>query len=180
MSKPRQRVLAWLATTVALSFAVYYATIRCYPSLYMSACLRKLAAISGTNQFFHGSQPTAADRDKPCLPSPDLTYSAATYDLSKGPLRVRAPVVGSYTSVSLYAANADNFYVANDRQCQKGRFDFILAGPNMAVSDKQELPVIRSPSMTGGILVRFFVTNRDALSKIDLERRRLSCTLLTP
>ena len=178
MSKYAQRALTWMAATAVLSVAIHYATIRWYPTLYMSSCLRQLVARVGMHQFVHASAPTAENRDGPRLPSPDLTYSAAAFDLSEGPLRVTAPIVGPYMSVSCYAANTDNFLVTNDRQVQRDKFDFILVGPAAPDPRVEGVPVIRAPSTTGGILVRFFVGDRDDLDKIESVRRRMNCSVL--
>ena len=178
MSKYAQRALTWMAATAVLSVAIHYATVHWYPTLYMSSCLRQLVARVGMHQFVHASPPTSENRDSPCLPSPDLTYSAAAFDLSQGPLRVTAALVGPYMSVSCYSANTDNFLVANDRQVQRDKFDFILVGPAAPDPGIGGIPVIRAPSSTGGILVRFFVGDRDDLNKIESVRRQMSCSVL--
>ena len=178
MSKCAQRALTWMAATAVLSVAIHYATIHWYPTLYMSSCLRQLVARVGMHQFVHASPPTWDNRETTCLPSPDLIYSAAAFDLSAGPLRVTVPVAGPYTSVSLYAANTDNFFVTNDRHVPRDKFDFILVGPATPDPGAAGIPVIRAPSTTGGILVRFFVGDRDDLNTIESVRRQMGCSVL--
>ena len=49
-------------------------------------------------------------------PSPDLLYAGCAFDLADGPLRIQATVPrDTYWSLSMFAANTDNFFVVNDR-----------------------------------------------------------------
>jgi uncharacterized membrane protein len=87
-------------------------------------------------------------------------------------------VADRYTSVSLYAANTDNFYVVNDRQVEGGRFDFALIGPKSPEPSATGVPSIRSPSNKGLILLRFLVVGSDQLERIESLRPNITCTPL--
>jgi uncharacterized membrane protein len=169
-------IVGWLLATLVLTAAIHYAGIVLYPRLLVSVWLWKLARRGGMNRFLHGGPPRAEDRHIPRLASPDLAYSAAAFDLSGGPLRIRAPVADHYTSVSLYAANTDNFFVVNDRQAGGGRFDFVLIGPKSPEPSVPDVPVVRAPSSRGLILLRFLVVDREQLDRIELLRPEITCT----
>ena len=115
----------------------------------------------------------SAGNDQVRRSSPDLIYSACPFDLSDGPLHITAPVPGSYMSVSCYAINTDNFYVKNDLQVDR-RFNIILIGPDTADPGIADAEVVRSPSMTGGILFRYFVGNGDQVQEVEAMRQRIS------
>jgi uncharacterized membrane protein len=170
--------IGWLLATLVLTAAVHYAAIVLYPRLLVREWLRELAQRGGINRFLHGGPPRAQDRHIPRLASPDLAYSAAGFDLSAGPLRITAPVADHYSSVSLYAANTDNFFVVNDRQAQGGRFDFLLVGPKSPEPSVPDTPVVRAPSNTGLILLRFLVVDSDQLGRIESLRPQIACTPL--
>ncbi len=169
-------IVGWLLATLVLTAAVHYAAIVLYPRLLVREWLRELARRGGINRFLHGGPPRAQDRHIPRLASPDLAYSAAGFDLSGGPLRITAPVADQYTSVSLYAANTDNFYVVNDRQVEGGRFDLVLIGPKSPEPSVRGIPVVRAPSNSGVILLRFLVLNSDQLERIESLRPQITCT----
>ncbi len=171
-------IVGWLLATLVLTAAVHYAAIVLYPRLLVREWLRELARRGGINRFLHGGPPRAQDRHIPRLASPDLAYSAAGFDLSGGPLRITAPVADHYTSVSLYAANTDNFYVVNDRQIEGGRFDIVLIGPKSPEPSVPDVAVVRAPSNTGLILLRLLVIDRDHLERIESLRPNVTCTTL--
>jgi uncharacterized membrane protein len=175
VSKRLQRILLWVLATVVLSAAIHWATVLCYPYLFMLSWYRHAVSLGGVNQFIRGVQPTAENRDIPRLASPDLTYSALAFDLSEGPLRVTAPLTGEYMSVALYAANTDNFFVTNDRHVHGGKVDFVLVGPSSAKPILEGIPVVRSPNKTGIMIIRFFVASQDDLKKINEVRRQFTC-----
>jgi uncharacterized membrane protein len=143
----------------------------------MASLMRRIEKAHGTNTLRHGSRPTSADRVV-VLPSPDLVYSIGVFDLSSGPLRITAPASQSYMSLSLYAANTDNFFVMNDRQAEGGKFDLILVGPGASDPGVEGVRLVRSPSQTGIILFRFFAPEGAPLDEIDALRRQIACTVL--
>ena len=177
MSRRTPRILLWMLATLGLAAAVHYATIVLYPRVYMSVACGKAVDRGGRNALIHGRPLTAQSRDV-AFASPDLIYSVVAYDLSDGPLRITAPVPGSYMSVSAYADNTDNFFVMNDLQVEQRRFDVILVGPDSPDPGVEGARLVRSPSATGGILVRYFLRSDDQLEHIESVRRRMTCTLL--
>jgi uncharacterized membrane protein len=180
MSTRMQKALWWVAATAFLSAAIHCIVIVGYPYLLMQGWHRRLVAEGARNQFVHGGTLTAQDRDRPKRGSPDLAYSAMAYDLSGGPLRVTIPLTGQYMSVSLYAANMDNYFVLNDRQAQSGQFDFVLIGPatpDVANPDSKSeaLPTVRAPNAKGIALLRFLVLRPGEMDKIKSVRKSIRC-----
>jgi uncharacterized membrane protein len=118
------------------------------------------------------------------LPSPDLLYATCTFDLSKGPWRVRAdPKAPHYWSIALYAANSDNFFVVNDRQAAGAPVDLIVVGPGgldtVAQSSAQQTRV-RAPSDRGLLLMRLLVGDyASEVAVLEAARRTLRCEPLS-
>jgi uncharacterized membrane protein len=183
MSTRMRRTLWWIVATAVLSAAIHGIVIVGYPYILMHCWHRRLVAEGARNQFVHGGTLTAKDRDRPKRGSPDLAYSAMAYDLSDGPLRVTIPLTGQYMSVSLYAANMDNYFVLNDRQIQSGQFDFVLIGPATPDaanpdSKSESLPTVRSPNAKGIALLRFLVLRPGEMDKIESVRKRIRCDVV--
>jgi uncharacterized membrane protein len=112
------------------------------------------------------------------LPSPDLLYATCSFDLRQRPMRIRAaPVAPHYWSIALYAANADNFLVVNDRQVAGAPVDLWLVGP--AQDGGQPPPgarVITAPTSRGMLLMRVLVADAAAdLPAAETARRTLRC-----
>ena len=177
MSKGSRRIiLGWLAVA-AMAAVVHCAVIVAYPRLLMSYFCRQVVEHGGGNRFIHFERPTAKDRIVR-MPSPDLLYSAVAFDLSDGPLRITAPVPGSYMSLSMYASNTDNFFVINDLEAKGGKFDLVLSGPGTADPDLPGARLVHAPSITGIIALRCFVGRDDQAARSDSVRRQAKCELL--
>lgn len=143
----------WLLLVFALSFALGHVACAWWiPRHIMGTTLSAMARGGERLNTFNAGRRVTPDSRRVVRPSPDLAYSACVYDLSDAPLHVRVPPWRHYWSVSLYAANSDNYATRNDRTDAAGT-EFLLVGqddPAPAVS----MPVMRSPSATGVILIR--------------------------
>ena len=86
-------------------------------------------------------------------PNPDFLYSAASFDLAAGPLRLSGTLPDStYFSLSFYQKNTSNFYVINDRNLSKN-FDIVLVEKGKP-APKTNAQIVFSPSVKGTALVR--------------------------
>ena len=81
------------------------------------------------NTFQFADRTTSASRAI-VKPSPDLAYASCVYDLSDGPIVVEVPPTegGGYVSVSVFAANTDNFAVVDSLANPRG-IRFVLQEP---------------------------------------------------
>lgn len=163
------RWLPWILATLVVAMAVHVGSVWVLPHVVMSRALAQMGAV---NAIHFGRRADASARGV-VRPSPDLLYSSCPFDLSRGPLRVRAPVPrGSYWSVSLFDAWTNNFYVLNDRQAH-GWVDFILVGPHQ---DKQPLGhVVRAPTEHGLVLFRTLIDDENNFAALDAARRQATC-----
>jgi uncharacterized membrane protein len=93
----------------------------------------------------------------------DPAFAAAVcrYDLSKGPLKLTAPVSPAYTSVSFYTRSGISYYAINDRAAGRRVIELDL----MTTAQRGELPededvtaadrlIVESPTQTGLIVLR--------------------------
>jgi uncharacterized membrane protein len=162
--------IGWLAATLAVAAIVHLGTVWYLPHFVMG---RALAQMGAANTIHHGRRADASSHGV-VRPSPDLLYSSCPYDLSKGPLRVHAPVPpGTYWSVSAFDDNTNNFFVENDRQAKGGVADFVLLGPGQQAQPRDT--VVHAPSERGLILFRTLIDDEAKFAQIDAERRQAIC-----
>lgn len=165
--------MLWVGAALAIAVIVHIGSVSVLPQIIMS---QALARMGHANAIHHGARVTADSRGV-VRPSPDLLYSTCPYDLSKGPLLVRATVpAGTYWSVSAFDENTDNFFVRNDRQSRAHTLEFIVTGP---VAATVPLPardeIVLSPTVKGLILFRTLVSDDADLARIDAVRRQATC-----
>lgn len=140
--------LVWIAAFVAGHLAV----VSAYPVVIMDAAMKRLTSTgAAVNAWGHGKPADGTSR-KIVRPSPDLANSRCVFDLSTGPIRIRAAPGDDYVSVSLYAANSDNFFVVNDRNAPDG-IDIILYEKGTPRPSGAAL-IVESPSRRGIALER--------------------------
>lgn len=145
-------ILAALLIAAGAHFAFIYAT----PRVLMNVAIERLSE-GGTNAWRLAPRVTPQSRTI-VRPSPDFAYSTCAYDLSRGPLLLRSAAWSQYWSLSLYAANSDNFFVIDDREARHGA-NIVLVRGNAPDTDLQ---VVRSPSTRGIALIRRLAPTADA------------------
>ncbi len=141
-------VLAALLVAIAAHFAIVTAV----PSFFMNTAIDRLSA-KGAHLNTWQRAPRVSENSRTIVrPSPDLQYSACPYDLSKGPLTIRVDAWPSYWSLSLYAANSDNFFIIDDREAHDGVTITLVRAGHTAPDHAAR--VVESPTDRGIALVR--------------------------
>lgn len=139
----------WAALAVAV--LAHLAFIHAVPRVLMSVAMTRVAD-GATNAWRLAERVTPASRAI-VRPSPDFAYSACPYDLSEGPIAIRVAPWDGYWSLSLYAANSDNFFVIDDRETDGGVEILLSRGPSGEQADAG-VRAVRSPSARGIALIR--------------------------
>ena len=172
------RGLKLLATALIVHLLVVWAT----PRLIMNRVMNGPAAqaMNMRNQAAFLPETDAAVR-RVVMPSPDLLYSVCVFDVSAGPVRVRAnPGLPSYWSIALYAANSDNFFVLNDRQAGASPVDLWLVSEGPSPRGPAVPPgarVVVSPSSQGFLLLRVLISDyQSEKAVLEPARRTLQCS----
>ncbi|NJK64044.1 MAG: DUF1254 domain-containing protein [Synechococcaceae cyanobacterium SM2_3_1] len=176
MTIPSDSVLNLFLLAIGAALGLHFLILFAIPYVAMWGVMRRVTRYVGLNCFAHVPQPTAKNRDV-VRPSPDLIYSIAVFDVSRSPLQISVPAPPAYMSLSLYAANTDNFYVVNDQQFDSAELSFVLAKSSSVFLDQKEVRVIQTPTSQGIILLRYFAANAEALSKINPIQEQVRITL---
>jgi uncharacterized membrane protein len=166
-----------VAVTVGLAVAFHFASIVIYPRALMWYVEGKVTEKKGMNVLAHRKRSSPDDRVV-VAPCPDLIYSIGVFDVSQAPVRITAPFTGSYLSLSLYAANTDNFFVVNDRQVEGNQLDVVLLGPNAPDPGITGAQVVRAPTRTGIMLLRYFAGDGSRGEEIAKLQQQANCTVL--
>ncbi|MGA1370070.1 MAG: DUF1254 domain-containing protein [Pseudomonadales bacterium] len=145
-------LVRWLLVTLAITAIVHLTAVWAAPYVLMRVATDRLQSgnVVQVNTLHRPSRVTEASRAI-VRPSPDLAYSVCTFDLSQGPLHLRAAAWDDYMSLSVFAANSDVIFVRNDRQ-SAAAIEITLALEGQKTPRGRE--VVISPSNTGIALVR--------------------------
>lgn len=166
-------IVIWIAAFVIGHMAM----VSAYPVVIMDAAMKRLTATGASvNAWGHGKPADGTSR-KIVRPSPDLANSRCVFDLSNGPIRITAAPGDDYVSVSLYAANSDNFFVVNDRNAPDG-IDIILYEKGTP-RPTGAAHVVESPSRRGIALERRLAATPQMFERAAAARVNDSCAPLT-
>ena len=161
--------------TLMVAAAVHVGTLYGAPYVILWKVGKEVEKRTGVNTVLH-APPATADARAVVKPSPDLLYSVCAYDVSKGPVRLGSDVPqGTYWSMSLYAANTDNFAVLNDAQAQHGAVEAWLVQAGSGTRAPAGAQLIESPTKTGVVLFRSLVDDPRHFAAIDQARRTAHC-----
>jgi uncharacterized membrane protein len=171
MSKAIKYLGAALLAAIVAHFTVIHAT----PRVLMGAAFDRLGA-AGANSWRMADRVTPLSRTI-VRPSPDFAYSACAYDLSRGPLRLRTAPWHGYWSLSLYAANSDNYFVIDDREARGGA-DIVLVRRGRAAAE-DAVRVVQSPTTRGIALIRRLAPTSDEYNRAREVARNDVCAAIS-
>ncbi|NJL08137.1 MAG: DUF1254 domain-containing protein [Methylacidiphilales bacterium] len=170
-----------VATGVVVGLAAHLVAILIMPYQAPADAWARIATLGPTNTVVL-VPPAAADNELMPFLDPAFATAACRYDLSGGPLKLRAPVTADYTSVSFYTRNGLAFYGINDRAAGGKVIDVDLMTPQQ----KAQLPadeditaadrlIVESPSKTGIAIIRALVREAGARPAIEVLLARATC-----
>jgi uncharacterized membrane protein len=163
--------LRWILITLVLAAGFHLIALALFPRAIMALAVKRILKRSGAeiNTLVHSPRVNVDTRNI-VKPSPDLLYSICVYDVGEKPLRITAPLPGTYWSISFYQANTDNYYVLNDRQTKSNPVDIVLVASGQAAPNVETAEVVVAPAAKGVFLLRLLITddgNVDDLVKIQ-------------
>lgn len=174
-----KRALTFLVGTVIVAGAVHVAAVWALPRVIMSKVMSAVAGDARVNEFVEPPLATSTAR-RVVRPSPDLAYSVCILDLSRGPVHVQVPLTVPYTSVALYSAATDNFYVRSDREATGKELDVVILpkGTPAPANVPAGADVVTAPTAKGLVLVRRVVESTEAFPALDEVRKKATCAPL--
>lgn len=166
--------LSFLLVVAIVAIAAHVAVVMAMPRVIMNAAMKRLeqSSAAAAPGWRHAPR-TTPDSRAIVRPSPDLAYSACVYDLNEGPVRITMAPGADYWSLSLYAANSDNFFTRNDRAAPEGVAITLIRRGARAPADAGE--IVESPSVRGIAIQRRLAPTAAAFANADAARRGDRC-----
>jgi uncharacterized membrane protein len=164
----------WIAGTLVLAVLFHISAILAYPHVVMGVLHERVTESEGANKMTAGPRASAEARGV-VRPSPDLLYAICAYDLTSGPVKFSAPVPDTYWSLSMFAANTDNFFTVNDTQAARDEVEVILVTEDQIVPDPKGIPIVVAPSAKGVALVRTLISSEDKLPALQEAVKAARC-----
>jgi uncharacterized membrane protein len=154
------RWVLWLLGGALMGGIVHLGTVLYLPTTATQDAYARILPISPVNAVVALPAPSS---DSTIVPFMDPAFAAAVcrYDLTSGPITLRAPVSPAYTSVSFYTQKGIAYYAINDRAAGRRVIELEL----MTKAQRDQLPedeetaaadklIVESPSEKGLIVLR--------------------------
>jgi uncharacterized membrane protein len=162
----------YIWAVLAIAVVSHVAFIHAAPRVMMGVAFDRIGA-GGANRWQVADRVTPLSRQI-VRPSPDFAYSACAYDLDDGPVVISAAPWSAYWSLSLYAANSDNFFVIDDREARYGA-EITLVRASRSHPEGASM-VVESPSRRGIALIRRLAPELDQYNAAAQVAREDVCS----
>jgi uncharacterized membrane protein len=150
----------WVLAGALLGGIVHLVAVLLLPRTATQDAYSRIAPIAPVNTVTPIPAPTP---QQAVIPFMDPSFAAAVcrYDLSKGPIKLSAPVSPAYTSVSFYTRLGVAYYAINDRAAGRRviELDLMTSAQRSQLPEEEDVTaadrlIVESPTITGLIVVR--------------------------
>lgn len=151
----------YLLLCLVLAGLIHIAAVLTLPALAPKNAWSRLLPLGPANAMIQIPPPTPGHQVMPML-APDVRYAFCRFDLTQGPVRMRAAVPNDLWLIALYDKEGDNFYTVAGADMKSGRIDLIIAKEDQQVAEagvdapeeSDEVVVVKSPVNEGIAMVR--------------------------
>jgi uncharacterized membrane protein len=179
---PVMRLLYLLAVSVTIAGLVHIGSLLGVPRVATAGPYERIASLGADGRFV-----VLADEGEGAdvLPfrDPAFVTAACRYDLSKGPVTVRAELPPTYGAMAVHTRYGQPFYALTDRAATEGSVEVtIYASEDVAAAeledpadDRPRLRIV-SPTPVGFVLLRLFAVGESARPGLRRLAETASCS----
>ena len=176
--------LPWIAGALILAGLVHMASIFAMPRLATLDAFARISALAPPHSVML-LPPTTAQAGAP-FDDPALAQGVCRYDLSQGPVRLRATLApDALTLFSFHARHGQIFYSMTDRSATRGKLDVLLLTRQQldvveANDPEDELPQnlrIIAPTLEGFLLFRALAEFPGEMTDAQARIQSIACGL---
>lgn len=169
-----KRYLVPLVLLIVAAVATHVIVVHAIPRVLMQGAINRIEKHVSANKWVAAKRVTAASRTV-VRPSPELAYSACVFDLRNGPVRMRVQPMNDYWSLSLFAANTDNFHVWDNRTASSGVKIWLVGNHAADRKPPAGVTLVYAPSDRGIALIRRRATNEAQWPQIEAAQSEDRC-----
>jgi uncharacterized membrane protein len=115
--------------------------------------------------------------------APDVRYAMCRFDLSNGPVRLRATIADDLWLIAFYSPEGNNFYTVSGADMKRTDLDLVIARADQSVAEASvdapealdEVIVVNSPTSEGVALIRAPLAGASRAARAEQALERTSC-----
>ena len=178
-----RRTLVAAFAGLLIGAAMHIGVVLLVPLFAVSDAWTRLGVIGTDGVFRLLPSPTAGAVGPAALPGdPRLTSVVCRFDLSDGPVHIRATLPDTFWSVALLDRRARNLYSLTDSASEQSRLDLVVATPATAATLRANPPataptaiIAELPLDAGMAVIRVFVADAAAAPEVTAALTAADC-----
>lgn len=151
----------YIALAVVLAGLIHVVAVLTLPMLAPRDAHARLAALGPTNAIIQLPPLKPGQQVMPNM-APDVRYAMCLFDLSDGPVHLRANIPDELWLIAFYTPIGENFYTVVGADMKRGNVDLVVTTGDQSVADAtgdspealENLLVVNSPASKGIALIR--------------------------
>jgi uncharacterized membrane protein len=173
------RHLSALLGFLSVAVMTHVAVVLGLPLVAMHLAMATLAREDGASRFRSETQDPAAVHALASA-NPDLMHAVCSYDVQNRAVRISATLPPGLWSLSLYAANTDNYLIITEEQVADGALEVIIYGTNYRSGFPPNSIALQSPSRQGVAVMRVVAGATPPAPQLAEALRRAGCEPYSP
>jgi uncharacterized membrane protein len=172
----------YIALGLVLAGLIHIMAVLMLPMLAPRNAHARLAALGPANTMI---ELPAAGPGRQVMPmmAPDVRYAFCRFDLTNGPVRLRATVADELWVIALYTPEGENFYSVPGADMKRAEIDLIIAGADQTVEEagvdapesSDNVIVVNSPVAEGIALIRAPLAGPSRANQVERALRSTAC-----
>lgn len=172
----------YIALGLVLAGLIHIVAVLLLPMVAPRNAYARLIGLGPVNTVI---QLPAAEPGRQVMPmmAPDVRYALCRYDLSAGPMRVKAPISDDLWMIALYTPEGSNFYAVAGGDLKRDEINLIIATGDQTVAEAgvdapegaAQVLVVNSPVAEGVALIRAPLKGPSGAARAERALQHASC-----
>jgi uncharacterized membrane protein len=173
----------YIALGLVLAGLIHVVAVLTLPLLAPKDAEARLAALGPTNTMIQ-LPPAVPGRQVMPLMAPDVRYAICHFDLSNGPVRLKARLADNYWLIGIYTPLGENFYAVASSDLKRRDVDLVIATADQTVEEAgvdapasyEDLVVVNSPVVEGIAVIRAPLVGPSHSERAEQDLKATSCS----
>lgn len=172
----------YIALCIVLAGLIHVIAVLSLPILAPRDAHARLAALGSANTLIQLPPPEPGRQVMPLM-APDVRYAFCRYDLSEGPVRLKARIADGNWLIAFYTPLGENYYTVVGGDLKRPDVDLIVATEDQTIAEVgvdspeafDNVVVVSSPVVEGIALVRAPLTGQSRSAEAERALKATYC-----
>jgi uncharacterized membrane protein len=174
--------IIYVLFAVVLAGLIHIVAVLTLPMLAPENAWARLVPLGPANSMIMLPPPSPGQQVMPMM-APDVRYAFCRFDLTNGPVRLRATIPDDLWLIAFYTQQGDNFYTVAGTDMQRGQIDLVIAQADQPVAEagvdapeeSDEVVVVKSPVTEGIAMIRAPLAGVSRTARAEEALKATSC-----